>query len=151
MVLDKLKSMVGQKAGAAASKSLATTTHAPSSVGGVGAMITSSIDCVKKTEAFGMLSKLFEEKEWQCPCGHRFRSNDEWLVCEPVYCEVPNCPNPKFYLSGKGAAMIEAGTAKPTRVIDGKVQGAGPAGGAAGADGCTPGKTKGGVSSRFRR
>lgn len=49
-----------------------------------------------------------EEKEWQCPCGHKFRDSGEWVVGSPALCEVPSCPNKKFYIDGPGRALLEA-------------------------------------------
>ncbi|CUI15014.1 Hypothetical protein, putative [Bodo saltans] len=52
--------------------------------------------------------KLFEEKEWQCPCGHKFKAGGEWVACAPIHCEAPRCPNPKYYVDGPGRALLEA-------------------------------------------
>eukprot|EP00744_Colponema_vietnamica_P011529 GILI01016219.1.p1 GENE.GILI01016219.1~~GILI01016219.1.p1 ORF type:complete len:141 (+),score=29.48 GILI01016219.1:83-505(+) len=59
-------------------------------------------------EAQKMANSLMQEKEWQCPCGHKFRAHGEWIATVPAMCEVPTCPNPKFYLSGAGRALLEA-------------------------------------------
>lgn len=58
--------------------------------------------------ALTITSKLFGEREWQCPCGHKFRAAGEWVACAPIYCEVPSCPNPKYYIDGPGRALLEA-------------------------------------------
>ena len=50
-------------------------------------------------------SKFFEEKEWQCPCGHKFRTRRVVGLCS---CRSPNMPHPKFYLDGPGRALLEA-------------------------------------------
>lgn len=60
------------------------------------------------SQAVKMGSKLFEEKEWQCPCGHKFRAGGDWVACAPIHCEVPSCPNPKYYVDGPGRALLEA-------------------------------------------
>lgn len=59
-------------------------------------------------EAQKIAGSLMQEKEWQCPCGHKFRASGEWVATVPAMCEVPSCPNPKFYLSGAGRALLEA-------------------------------------------
>lgn len=59
-------------------------------------------------EAQKIASTLMQEKEWQCPCGHKFRASGEWIATVPAMCEVPTCPNPKYYLSGAGRALLEA-------------------------------------------
>ncbi|EPY43653.1 hypothetical protein AGDE_00268 [Angomonas deanei] len=51
---------------------------------------------------------LNDEREWQCPCGHKFRAGGEWTACAPIHCEVPSCPNPKYYIDGPGRALLEA-------------------------------------------
>ena len=48
------------------------------------------------------------EKEWTCWCGHKFTAAGEWYPTESCYCEAPKCPNPTFFLDGKGALMLEA-------------------------------------------
>lgn len=50
----------------------------------------------------------FGEREWQCPCGHKFRDSNEWVVGSPALCEVPSCPNRKYYVNGPGRALLEA-------------------------------------------
>ena len=55
------------------------------------------------------VSQMFEEKEWTCHCGHKFRAAGEWYPTEPAQCEAPGCPNPSYYIDGPGRAMLEAG------------------------------------------
>ena len=69
-----------------------------------------------KTGAAGALASIktqmeamFEEKEWTCHCGHKFKAAGEWYPTEPASCEAPGCPNPSYYIDGPGRAMLEAG------------------------------------------
>lgn len=97
-MLDKLKTLVGQKTARAGVNALTSQSTAsnPSSLQEMFA------------QAAKMSSKFFEEREWQCPCGHKFRAGGDWVACAPIYCEVPNCPNPKYYVDGPGRALLEA-------------------------------------------
>eukprot|EP00758_Cryptobia_borreli_P005588 Tbor_TRINITY_DN4929_c5_g1::TRINITY_DN4929_c5_g1_i4::g.9722::m.9722 len=63
---------------------------------------------LKEMNNFANNILLSQEKEWVCPCGHTFRAAGEWIACLPIACEVPSCPNPKYYISGKGRALLEA-------------------------------------------
>eukprot|EP00796_Vickermania_ingenoplastis_P009582 gene9582-6737_t len=90
LFLNKLKSVVSKTAGSKASA--LTTTSKPSSFSDNLSKIISS----------------FGEKEWQCPCGHKFRDSGEWVVGSPALCEVPSCPNKRFYIDGPGRALLEA-------------------------------------------
>ncbi|EPY37083.1 hypothetical protein STCU_00214 [Strigomonas culicis] len=97
MVFDKLKTFVGQSAGKKVGNALTTASGSPSSSQSLLAKVFAET-----------ASKMFEDKEWQCPCGHKFRASGEWIACAPIYCEVPSCPNPKYYISGPGRALLEA-------------------------------------------
>lgn len=97
-MFDKLKTIVGAKGGQAFGNALATQGGGPNQANFQKLM----------SQVMTTTSKFFEEKEWQCPCGHKFRAPGEWMACAPVYCEVPTCPNPKFYLDGPGRALLEA-------------------------------------------
>lgn len=94
--IDKLKTIVGRSAGGKVGNALATSNGAPPSF------------AQALSQAMAMTNKLFEEREWQCPCGHKFRAGGEWVACAPIYCEVPSCPNPKYYIDGPGRALLEA-------------------------------------------
>ncbi|SYZ63544.1 hypothetical_protein (plasmid) [Leishmania braziliensis MHOM/BR/75/M2904] len=95
--LEKLKMIVGRSAGSRAGKALTTSA-------GVAPPRLSEA----WSQAKAITNKLFEEREWQCPCGHKFRAAGEWVACAPIYCEVPSCPNPKYYIDGPGRALLEA-------------------------------------------
>lgn len=91
-MLDKIfKTIVGKRAGA-----LVPT--------------TSNSDAMKNMVSMvqGAAHALLIDKEWVCPCGHKFRASGEWVATVPTMCEVPNCPNPKYYLDGPGRALLEA-------------------------------------------
>ncbi|GET86593.1 hypothetical protein, conserved [Leishmania tarentolae] len=95
--IDKLKTMVNRSVGLRAGNALTTSSGAaPPTFSEVW------------NQAKAMTSKLLEEREWQCPCGHKFRAAGEWVACAPIYCEVPSCPNPKYYIDGPGRALLEA-------------------------------------------
>lgn len=131
VLVDKLKTFVGRSASGAIGNALTTSPgQAPPSF------------AQAVNQAIAMTTKLFEEREWQCPCGHKFRAAGEWVACAPIYCEVPSCPNPKYYIDGPGRALLEANPSgvKLSEVTDGQQT---PG---------TPGKTKGpgGVASRFK-
>lgn len=128
--LDNLKTFVGRSAGNKAANALQTNVS--------GAPPPSFAQAFNQAAA--LASKMFEEREWQCPCGHKFRAPGEWVACAPIYCEVPSCPNPKYYIDGPGRALLEANPSgvKLEQVTDGKAStGAGKKGPA-------------GVGSRFR-
>lgn len=91
--LNKLKTIVSKSSGSH-SLVLASNSSPP------GSKITSNIN--------KFISALNGEKEWECPCGHKFRDSAEWFVCAPALCEVPSCPNKKFYIDGPGRALLEA-------------------------------------------
>ncbi|KEG10323.1 hypothetical protein DQ04_03881080 [Trypanosoma grayi] len=95
-MLDKIKTFVSRQAGQKVGNALTTSSGAPPSLK----------DAL--SQAMQMTSKLFDEREWQCPCGHRFRASGEWVATLPIYCEVPSCPNPKYYVDGPGRALLEA-------------------------------------------
>ncbi|KAK7194581.1 hypothetical protein NESM_000376300 [Novymonas esmeraldas] len=97
VLIDKLKTMVGRNIGSRAGNALTTSS---------GAAAPTFAEAWNQAKA--MTSKLFEEREWQCPCGHKFRAAGEWVACAPIYCEVPSCPNPKYYIDGPGRALLEA-------------------------------------------
>lgn len=133
VLIDKLKTMVGRNMGARAGNALTTSS---------GAAAPSFAEAWNQAKA--LTSKLFEEREWQCPCGHKFRAAGEWVACAPIYCEVPSCPNPKYYIDGPGRALLEA---NPSGVKLEEVNSS--TGGASEARGGSA-KKPGGVGSRFR-
>lgn len=94
--LSKLKTIVGKSNG---SRAVALATQSSKS----SSRVTDSIN--------NFISTLNGEKEWECPCGHKFRDSSEWFVCAPALCEVPSCPNKKFYVDGPGRALLEANSA----------------------------------------
>lgn len=104
MVFERLKTVVSKTV---LSKGSAVATGGSSSVvvssGASGGSFMSVIQ-----EASRLANSIFEEKEWQCPCGHKFRASGEWVATMPAMCEVPTCPNPKYYLQGEGRALLEA-------------------------------------------
>lgn len=128
--LDGLKTFIGRAAGNKAGNALQTSVS--------GAPPPSLAQAFN--EAAKMASKMFEEREWQCPCGHKFRASGEWVACAAVYCEAPSCPNPTFYLDGPGRALLEANPAgvKLQEVTDGKTSSSNAK------------KGPGGVGGRFR-
>lgn len=68
---------------------------------------------VKKSNFIKSVNKVIssvngEPKEWHCPCGHKFWDSGEWMVCAPALCEVPSCPNKRYYIDGPGRALLEA-------------------------------------------
>ncbi|KAG5510355.1 hypothetical protein JKF63_07684 [Porcisia hertigi] len=129
---DKLKTIVGRSIGSQAGSAVAISSGAGSPT-----------FAEAWNQAKALTNKLFEEREWQCPCGHRFRAAGEWVACAPIYCEVPSCPNPKYYIDGPGRALLEA---NPSGVkleeVNNTDRGAGSQ-----ADTC---RNPGGVGSRFR-
>ena len=100
-MLGKLKSFVGRQAAGGASALVPASSSSSSSPQTVSQAVAQAGQLVKKI--FGD-----EEKEWKCPCGHIFRASGDWVACAAVYCEVPSCPNPKYYLEGAGRALLEA-------------------------------------------
>lgn len=132
VLIDKFKTLVGRNAGSRAGNALTTS---------VGAAAPTFAEAWNHAKA--MTSKLFEEREWQCPCGHKFRAAGEWVACAPIYCEVPSCPNPKYYVDGPGRALLEA---NPSGVKLEEVKNSGNSSSA----GTSTGKKSGGVGSRFR-
>lgn len=56
---------------------------------------------------FGNMMGMFEEREWECWCGHKFRAPGEWVPCAPVQCMAPGCPNPGYFLEGEGRQLLE--------------------------------------------
>lgn len=130
MVLNQIKTMVSRSAGKSAGNALTTST------GGPPPSFAQALN-----QAMQMTSKFFEEREWQCPCGHKFRAGGEWVACAPIYCEVPSCPNPKYYIDGPGRALLEANPSG-VKLEEVKSDGQIPA---------SSGKTKpAGVGSRFK-
>lgn len=106
MVFERLKTVVAKSvlskgSAAAAGGSSSVVVSNASGAGG-----TSFMSVIQ--EASRIANSIFEEKEWQCPCGHKFRASGEWVATVPAMCEVPTCPNPKFYLEEKGRALLEA-------------------------------------------
>ncbi|RNF27204.1 uncharacterized protein Tco025E_00578 [Trypanosoma conorhini] len=95
-MLGKIKTFVSRQAGQKAGNALTTSSGAPPTLKDAF------------NQALQMTSKLFEEREWQCPCGHKFRASGDWVATLPIYCEVPSCPNPKYYVDGPGRALLEA-------------------------------------------
>jgi hypothetical protein len=91
-------------------------------------------------QAMSQLSKLVThvmdgpEKEWTCWCGHKFRAAGEWYPTEACYCEAPKCPNPTFFLEGKGRLMLEAQAQgkDPKSVLGGSTEKTLPKGGSMG-------------------
>ncbi|AAZ13234.1 uncharacterized protein TEOVI_000093400 [Trypanosoma equiperdum] len=124
-MLDKIKTIVTRHASQSVSKALTTANNRPSLKDAV-------------SQAAQMTAKLLGEREWQCPCGHKFRASGEWVATLPVYCEVPSCPNPKYYVDGPGRALLEA---NPSGVRLGEVKAEGKP---------TIASLPGGVSSRFK-
>ncbi|CCW71348.1 unnamed protein product [Phytomonas sp. Hart1] len=94
---DRLKTYVSRSVGGAVGNSLITSAKTPEA---------------SFSHAFGqtkqLVNTLFVQKEWQCPCGHKFRAAGEWVACAPIYCEVPSCPNPKYYIDGPGRILLES-------------------------------------------
>jgi hypothetical protein len=132
VLIDKLKTIVGRNVGSRAGNALTT------SIGAAPPTFAAAWN-----QAKAMTSKFFEEREWQCPCGHKFRAAGEWVACAPIYCEVPSCPNPKYYIDGPGRALLEA---NPSGVKLEEVNSSSSPGNA----GLSSGKKTGGVGSRFR-
>ncbi|KAG5485045.1 hypothetical protein LSCM1_07125 [Leishmania martiniquensis] len=130
--IDKLKTLVSRGVGSRGGNALTCST---------GAAPPTFAEAWNQAKA--MTNKLFEEREWQCPCGHKFRAAGEWVACAPIYCEVPSCPNPKYYIDGPGRALLEANPSG-VRLEEVKTDG----------DGSNfqadSGKKLGGVGSRFR-
>ncbi|KAG5484261.1 hypothetical protein CUR178_07417 [Leishmania enriettii] len=131
-LIDKLKTLFCRSVGSRSGNALTCST---------GAAPPSFAEAWNEAKA--MTSKLFEEREWQCPCGHKFRAAGEWVACAPTYCEVPSCPNPKYYIDGPGRALLEA---NPSGV---KLEEVSTSGGSATSP-ADSGKKTGGVGSRFR-
>lgn len=82
-----------------------TTTSSSSSTEAASAAFNKGITTLK-TKVFDTILSEFQEKEWRCSCGHVFRASGEWQACEPLSCEAPRCPNPKFFLDGPGKSML---------------------------------------------
>ncbi|KAG8344036.1 hypothetical protein ERJ75_001328600 [Trypanosoma vivax] len=95
-MLGKIKTIVSRHLGQNTGNSLITSVSAKPS-------LKEAVN-----QAVQVTQKLFGEREWQCPCGHKFRASGEWVATLPIYCEVPSCPNPKFYVDGPGRALLEA-------------------------------------------
>jgi hypothetical protein len=113
-MFDKLKTIVG-RTGAAQGNALIQNAMSKSGSSGMmvpgGGSASSGMPASLQqlmNQAVQLGGKLFEETEWQCPCGHKFRAGGEWIACAPIHCEVPNCPNPKYYVDGPGRALLEA-------------------------------------------
>ena len=53
------------------------------------------------------LSSQFQEKEWECWCGHKFRAPGIWIPCAPTMCQAPRCPNPRYFIDGGGKQKLE--------------------------------------------
>ncbi|KPA76076.1 hypothetical protein ABB37_08206 [Leptomonas pyrrhocoris] len=132
VLIDKFKTLVGRNVGSRAGSALTTSSKAAP---------PTFVEAWNQAKA--MTSKLFEEREWQCPCGHKFRAAGEWVACAPIYCEVPSCPNPKYYIDGPGRALLEA---NPSGVKLEEVNSSN----SSGVTGASSGKKTGGVGSRFR-
>jgi hypothetical protein len=53
------------------------------------------------------------EVELECWCGHKFRvpawQKDSWVPTFATACQVPTCPNPKFFIEGEGKRMLDEG------------------------------------------
>lgn len=130
MVFDSLKTFVARSAGNKVGNALTTST-------GAAAPSLSNVF----NHARELANKLLEEKEWQCPCGHKFRASGEWVACAAIYCEVPSCPNPKYYIDGPGRALLEANPSgvKLQQITPGNVQ-----------KSASSPKSPVGVGSRFR-
>lgn len=132
VLIDKFKTLVGRNMGSRGVNALTTSG---------GAAPPTFAEAWNQAKA--ITNKLFEEREWQCPCGHKFRAGGEWVACAPIYCEVPSCPNPKYYIDGPGRALLEA---NPSGVKLEEVKGSTSAGGSV----PEASKKPGGVGSRFR-
>lgn len=104
-MFDKLKTIVARSA---ANKGQSMMGNALSTQAQQGGQVPQQGFQQFMSQAIQLSQKLFEEKEWQCPCGHKFRAHGEWIACAPIYCEVPNCPNPRYYVDGPGRALLEA-------------------------------------------
>ncbi|KAG5506352.1 hypothetical protein JIQ42_07970 [Leishmania sp. Namibia] len=132
VLIDKLKTLVGRSVVSRSGKALTCST---------GTAPPTFAEAWNQAKA--MTNKLFEEREWQCPCGHKFRAAGEWVACAPIYCEVPSCPNPKYYIDGPGRALLEA---NPSGVKLEEVS----TSGVSAASHADSAKKTGGVGSRFR-
>jgi hypothetical protein len=112
-MFDKLKTIVGRSGAQQGSNMLQNAMTqkgggmvVPGGAAGSSGMPASLQQLMSQAVQLG--GKLFEEKEWQCPCGFKFKAGGEWVACAPIYCEVPRCPNPKYYVDGPGRALLEA-------------------------------------------
>ncbi len=136
-----LKSFVSKFSGkaksAAESSLVSSSTTKSSSTGSDNVLMQFVAKVNSKLESYEPV------KEWKCWCGHVFKAPGEWYPTEPAMCEAPGCPNPKFFLSGPGRAMLAAGGPPAPQV-----------GGAAGAAGQLPEGAKklptGGMGGRLK-
>ncbi|CCW63550.1 unnamed protein product [Phytomonas sp. EM1] len=94
---ERFKTYVSRSVGSAVGHSLVASSNPPA------ASFSQAYGYTKQ-----IMKTVFGEKEWQCPCGHKFRAAGEWIACAPIYCEVPSCPNPKYYIEGPGRALLES-------------------------------------------
>ena len=53
------------------------------------------------------ITSLFQEKEWECWCGHKFRAPGIWTPCSATLCQAPKCPSPRYFIEGEGRSRLE--------------------------------------------